>query len=98
MDFEEMQAQLKKEKRKDFPAYESFALQTTRMIFFDYFINHPNATLQNFKTAFPFEKLETKLNAEDGKYLIISNPAPVDNDFILYAPVYGVKKTITVSL
>lgn len=64
---------------------------------FDYFKNNPDITLDDFKKAFPVEKLlnEKKQNPE---YLLIAISSPIDNDFILYMPIYGYKRIINVKM
>ncbi|WP_165750581.1 hypothetical protein [Cellulophaga sp. Z1A5H] len=55
-----------------------------------------NLSLDNYKSNFSFE---TVMNEElIGKYIIMELPAPIENEIILYEPIYGVNEKITVKL
>lgn len=49
-----------------------------------------------YKNKIPFEELMD--DSLLGKYIILERPAPIDNEIILYQPIYGVNKIIKVKL
>ena len=61
---------------------------------FDFFSENPNSSLEEFKSNFPIEKLLK----EKETYFIISITSPIENDFILYSPIYGFQKEFSLDL
>ncbi|QCE42765.1 hypothetical protein [Psychroserpens sp. NJDZ02] len=60
------------------------------------FKDDKDLSLDNYKSNFSFE---TVMNEElIGKYIIMELPAPIENEIILYEPIYGVNEKITVKL
>ncbi|KAB1155137.1 hypothetical protein F7018_11700 [Tenacibaculum aiptasiae] len=55
-----------------------------------------NFNIKVYKNKLPFQELmDNKLS---GKYIVLELPAPIENEVILYQPIYGVNKTIKVKL
>ena len=50
---------------------------------------------EEIKKIIPILVMDTNLS---GKYLVLEVPAPINNEVLLYEPIYGVNKIIKVKL
>lgn len=83
--------QLKKKNKKinDEKAGFSGLRGTINKRVFDIFKNNPQLTFEEYEKTFSIDDI---INQES-RYIFIQTIAPIKNDFVLYAPIYGVERT-----
>lgn len=62
--------------------------------YFEFISKNENYTLEEFKKYNKFENVIS----EKGLYLVLEGVSNIENDFILYEPIYGVKKVFEVKM
>ncbi|AWK04218.1 hypothetical protein HYN56_08220 [Flavobacterium crocinum] len=61
---------------------------------FDTFKNNPQLTFEEYEKTFSIADIID----QESRYMFIQTIAPVKNDFVLYAPIYGVERTFEMIL